>query len=385
METFFLFAGEKSGDIHGGRLIKALRERYPDHQYVGVGGPEMRAQDLECIHETEDFEMMGFTEVLLSLPKIWGLFRKVRREILKRNPQVVILIDYPGFNIRMARALRKKGFKGKIVQYISPSVWAWGKGRIAEMAETLDLLLTIYPFEQECFADTDLKVHYVGNPVSEAVRGHVYHSEWKHLLGIKIENLISIFPGSRRSEIQRNLPLQLDAATLLKAKHPELTFGVSCAHVEVIPVMYEIMQRCDLALNRDIYFVPQAYTYELIQDSRSAIAKSGSVTLELALHERPSVVIYKVSWLNSFIVKNILRLKIAFFCIVNILRDKEVFPELIREQPSARNISEKLELINADGPTREECLAECQKLKEMLGEGSTSEHAAKAIQELVGI
>ncbi len=153
---YFIFAGEASGDLHGGPLVKALKQLNPASTITGVAGPAMRAQGVECLIPMEEFQVMGFSDVLAAFPKLWRQFHQVRDTILTTKPEVVILIDYPGFNLRLAKALRKKGFQGKIVQMICPTVWAWGKNRIHTMVNTLDLLLTIYPFEADCFANTSL-------------------------------------------------------------------------------------------------------------------------------------------------------------------------------------------------------------------------------------
>ncbi len=170
----FVFAGEKSGDLHGEKLLEALRAKSPHLKIAGVGGPLMRSKGMQCILPMEEFQVMGFIDVFLSLPKLMRQFYFVAREILRLNPRIVVTIDYPGFNLRLARHLRKKGFKGKLVHFICPSVWAWGKKRIPLMAENLDMLLSILPFEKELFAHTELPVHFVGHPLSERMKAYPY-------------------------------------------------------------------------------------------------------------------------------------------------------------------------------------------------------------------
>ncbi len=288
-KKIFIFAGEKSGDLLGSHLLKALKERLPQYEIEGVGGPEMRDEGFDCILHSEEFEIMGFSDILRSLPKFRRQFRHIRNHILETKPDGVIFIDYPGFNLRMAKALRKHHFKGKLIQYISPTVWAWGKNRATQMAENLDLLMTIYPFEKACFEGTSLNVKYVGNPIKEIVGKYNYDEDWARLFGIKeTENLVAIFPGSRKGEIQLNLPYQLKAAEMLKKEKPDTRFAISCAHDKIMPVMQNILNDNSLKLNRDIFLLPKGYSYELMRDSRSAIAKSGTVTLELALHQCPT-------------------------------------------------------------------------------------------------
>lgn len=383
MKHVFFIAGEKSGDLLGSQLLKTWRKSSPSCWFSGVGGPEMRGEELECVLRTEEFEIIGFSEILRALPKLSKQFRLVRDTILKERPDVVVFIDYPGFNMRMARALRKHGYAGKLVQYISPTVWAWGKGRMQPMAETLDLLLTIYPFEKKYFAKTPLKVEYVGNPVCEVVRQHSYDDDWARLFGIKDpSNLVAIFPGSRKSEIHLNLPYQLEAAALIKKEHPGICFAISCAHEKIMPEMYRNLQNVSLKLNKDIFLIPKAYSYELMRDSRCAIAKSGTVTLELALHKCPSVVIYKLTRLNRLIAQHLLRLNLPHYCIVNILQGKTVFPELIEKGLTGGSVYSELQKFIADTIERKTCIEECTRLADTLTESHVSERAVQAIEAL---
>lgn len=376
-KSIFLFAGEPSGDLHGSHLLSALKKKLPHHTFYGVGGPLMRGEGIECLLAMEQFAVMGFSDVLRALPKLVKQFYQVRNAILKQNPEAVIFIDYPGFNLRMAKALRKKGYKGKLIHYICPTVWAWGQKRIEQMNKTLDLLLTIYPFEVDCFAHTSLKVLYVGNPVKEEILDHRYNETWFQELGLHSkENLIALFPGSRKSEIERNLPKQLQAMQVFKQIHPSVTFAISWATQE----SKELIQGM---IDPSIKLVPSRFRYELMRDCHTAIAKSGTVTLELALHKRPSVVVYEVSKLNRFIADYMIRVKLQYFCIVNILLGKEVFPELIRQPYTPQLLADTLHSLYQKGIKRDHCIDNCAKLDALLQENRPSEQASKAIVELL--
>ncbi len=383
-KTLFVFAGEKSGDLLGSHLLSAIKQKLPSFALQGVGGPEMRSLGFECMMRTEEFEIMGFSELFRSLPKLRKQFLSVQNHILQTRPEGVIFIDYPGFNLKMAKALRKQGYQGKLIQYISPTVWAWGQKRTQQMEKTLDLLLTIYPFETECFKDSKLSVKYVGNPIKEIVAKHSYDEDWAKLFGIKDpENIIALFPGSRKGEIQLNLPYQLKAAELLKKEDPSVRFVVSCAHEKIMPVMHKIMQGNSLKLNQDLFLLPKSYSYELMRDCRAAVAKSGTVTLELALHKCPTVVVYKLTLLNRLIAQYLMRLNLPHYCIVNILRGKTVFPELIAKGLNPQAIFKNLALLYGNTKERNDCIQDCQKLPDILLENHASENAAKAIAELL--
>lgn len=384
MTHVFMFAGELSGDMHGGRLLRALKTKMDYRIATGVGGPNMRAQGLAGSLSMEDFDVMGFSDVLWELPRLRKQFNQLRDYILDTSPDVSIFVDSPSFSLRMARKLRQDGYKGKIVQYICPTVWAWGKHRIGQMADTLDLLLTIYPFEADLFTNTSLKVQYVGNPLQEVIREHRYDSNWQKLFGIKkTQDLIALFPGSRTAEIGRNLPKQLEAVKLLQKEHPGASFAISCAHEHNMELVQKILRKSQLKQNRDVFFVPRIYSYDLMRTCRSAIAKSGTVTMELMLHKCPTVVVYELTTLNRLIAKYILRLNLPHYCIVNILAGKRVYPELIESGFNPENLYHHLKSLHIDGPSREQCISECQNIHALLKEENASELAAGAIVNLL--
>jgi lipid-A-disaccharide synthase len=344
----FIFAGEKSGDMHGANLLVALKNKLPNLELTGVFGDKIKALGYKPLIDMKEFQVMGFSEVIKALPRLRRHFKTLLSFIIESKPDLVILVDYPGFNLRLASKLRKKGFLGKIVHYVCPSVWAWKKGRIEAMAKTLDLLLCIFPFEPKYFSHTDLEAIYIGNPTLEAIEKHSFQSDWKRRLGIPEKRpLLALFPGSRIDEIKRNLPIQLKAAELLKKDFPELVICVS-------------------GVASKYYEIPYEYTYELMKDTALSFAKCGTTILELALLQTPTVVTYQVSHVNFFIAKYLFNLhKLPFYSLPNILLKKEVFPELIYYHFTAKNTYEKgKELLSS--PKNESCLRDCLFVKEAL-------------------
>lgn len=383
MTTYFIFAGESSGDLHGSHLIRSMQAQ-DSCVICGVGGPRMRQENFACFLPMEEFQVMGFSDVIRSLPHLVKLFYKIRNFILKTKPDCVILIDYPGFNLRMAKSLRKKGFKGKLVQYISPTVWAHGKKRIKTLSDHYDLLLTIYPFEKDYFSHTSLKVEYIGNPLAETIDSYPYRSGWKAEMGLpKEQDLIALFPGSRFGEIQKHAPQQLKIAAELKKRHPNLHFALSCAQENMQEHLLGLAQQSPLRLNQDLHIIPPQHHYELMKNCNTALAKSGTVTLELALHGVPTLVHYELSDFNYFVAKYILRLNLPHYCIVNILAKQTIFPEFIGKRLSTNQIRDNLENIHFDQSKRQFIQHGCEKIKEQLGSTSPHTHALKAIQELM--
>ncbi|MBS0653605.1 MAG: lipid-A-disaccharide synthase [Verrucomicrobia bacterium] len=371
----FIFVGEKSADLHGEKIIEALKKHSPSLRISGVGGPKMRAAGLDCVLPMEEFQVMGFVDVFLALPKLMRQFYFVANQIFTLKPKAVLFIDYPGFNLRMARHLRKKGYQGKLCHYICPSVWAWGKKRIPLMAKHLDLLLTILPFEKNYFANTGLRVEYVGHPLVQRIKEHNYLP----FPFPKDKKIIAVFPGSRRKELERNLALQLQVCRRLKQDDPDLSFALSISDERFRPLIEEIVLRQGWKDN--VQFVPQDRTYELMRAAHAAIAKSGTVTLELALHEVPTVVTYAISPLDLYIARDVLKIRLPFYCLVNIIANSEVFPELFGPNFTEENLYQKISSL-IGGTERKICQASCLALKEQLGDRDASTEAAKYVLQL---
>lgn len=370
----FIFAGEPSGDLHGEKLLKTLLDQNPNLSVMGVGGPRMRRHNMDLVLPMEAFQVMGFVDVFLALPKLLRQFRLVKRAILESNPKKVLFIDYPGFNLRMARALRKAGYKGIICHYICPSVWAWGKKRIGLMAENLNLLLSILPFETACFTNTSLPVLYVGHPLIHTISSYHYTP----IAELENKKVLGLFPGSRHKELLRNLSVQLDVAHSLKQQDPTLTIAISVAQERYRPMIEALCKEKQISA----YLIPHEHTYDLMKQCHTAFATSGTVTLELALHKVPTVVTYGISKLDVFIAKNILRILLPFYCIVNIIVEEEVFPELIGPNLTKEALLKHAISLLQNQSAREACLQKCRHVRALLTEKNAHLEAAKELSAL---
>lgn len=350
MSRFFISAGEASGDLHAAPLMRELRKRLSTAQFAGVAGPMMRKEGIIEVLPMEELQVMGFVDVIKAFPRLYKAFQKVKSAILNTAPDVVILVDYPVFHLKLAEKLRKAGFAGKIIQYISPTVWAHGKKRINILESFYDQLLCILPFEPACYNHNRLKVNYVGHPLVERIANYSYNENWKEICGIDPHKpILALFPGSRPSEITYHLPVMLEGS-----KNWEGQVVVSGSGEGQ---------------------VPREFTYELMRDCKAAIAKSGTVTLELALHQKPAIVIYRTSRLNRWIAEHIMKLEhLPYFCIVNILAQKEVYPEYIREVFSAEDLQKSLATMDFKKISKE-----CKALADLLGHLPTSKLAVDAI------
>jgi lipid-A-disaccharide synthase len=378
---YCVVAGEPSGDQHAAALVAAMQRRSPQATFSGVAGSHLRAQGVEQLLPAEQLAVMGFSDVLRALPRLVSAFKLVRNAILKKQPTAVILVDYPGFNLRLARSLRRHGYKNPIIQYISPSVWAWGTNRKKIMEAHLDLLLTIYPFEKKHFANTKLSVAYVGNPVAQSViQAPSTKTDWRSSCGIPAEvRLLGIFPGSRLAEVQRNLPLMLEASRPLS-----YALAISAANAACENAIITAVTAAGLKIGHDVFCVPRYKFYtELMADCRAALAKSGTVTLELALHHCPTVVLYQLTALNRMIARYVLRLNLPHYCIVNIIAEATVFPEFIAQPATPQSLRSALVSLLEDGSVRADCIAGCQYVRNVLAEHPASERAAALISETV--
>lgn len=364
MSNLFIFAGEPSGDLHGEKLVRALLAKKPDLHIWGVGGPRMREAGMQSILPMEEFQVMGFIDVFLALPKLVRQFYFLRRQVLEKNPDTVLLIDYPGFNLRFAEHLRKKGYKGFLCHFICPSVWAWGKNRIPKMAKNLDILFTILPFEEKCFTDTSLNVHFVGHPLINNIP--TPHKK------DKVEQ-IAIFPGSRKKELERNFPIHLRVAKKLLVSHPDLQLTVSLSQKRFIPLLKTMMQKEGIELPL------QENSYALMEKSDLAIAKSGTVTLELALHEVPTIVTYGISTIDLFVAKTLLKICLPYYCLVNILHNSEVFPELIGPNLTEETLFKKMQQLLERPDLRLACRKKCKEIRSLLTDKNTAEEVAEEI------
>ncbi len=376
MCDLFIVTGEPSGDLHGAHLIEALEKTHPSELAIeGVFGPRMRdttgRSPSSCAERMETLQSMGFVDVIASLPRLIRAFYRIRNEILRKQPKAVIFIDYPGFNLRLARSLRKKGFQGKLIHYICPSVWAWGKGRIPLMANSLDLLLCLLPFEPKCFADTKLPCRHVGHPLVKKISQYTSRIDFHRSCGLNPGRpILALFPGSRKNEIERNFPLQLKAALQLQTEVNGLQIAVSLAHEEHRGLLSNLAQTLPV--------VPPDYAYDLMQNAHLAFATSGTVSLELALFQTPAVINYAITPFDLFLAQKIFRISLPHYCLVNIIAQKRVYPELFGPHFHLDAlVGEAKSLLLPQ--RRLECREGCAHVKHLLGSEGGCDLAAQEI------
>ena len=367
---YYIIAGEASGDLHGSNLIRALRDRDPQAEIRCWGGDLMESAGADLVKHYRDLAFMGFVEVVANLPTILRNMRFCKQDILAFRPDVVIFIDYPGFNIPISKFARSQGLK--TVFYISPQVWAWKEGRVRTLMQTIDRMLVILPFEQAFYRKWGWEVDYVGHPLLEEIARRRSDPSLTGVIEKGQEPLVALLPGSRKQEIRQKLPVMLEVA-----KHfPEGRFVIAQAprledsFLDTFTAGYPNVERIKGA------------TYGLLMKADAALVTSGTATLETALFGVPEVVCYKGNPISYQIAKRLVR--VPYISLVNLIMEKEVVRELIQDEMNTRNLVEELHGLLYDHTRREQLSADYAALRTLLAAGGkASEAAADRIIDLI--
>ena len=360
---YYLIAGERSGDLHGANLIKGIKENDPEAKFRGWGGDMMRTEGMDLVTHYKDTAFMGFLEVARNLHKIAGFLKKCKGDIVAYQPDVIILIDYPGFNLRVAEFAKRQGLK--VFYYISPKVWAWNQKRALKIKKNVDRMFVIFPFEIDFYKRYNYDVDYVGNPLMDAIAAFKPDPDFRRKNNLAEDKpIIALLPGSRKQEIIG----MLDRMLSVQKHFPNHQFII--AGVKNLPAaLYN-----QYISNGRAMIVLEA-TYDLLAVADAALVTSGTATLETALLNVPEVVCYKTSGLSYAIAKRVI--KVQFISLVNLIMDKEVVRELIQDELNETNIRTELEAILPGGKKRLTLLNDYRALQEKVGKAGASERAGE--------
>jgi len=359
---YYIIAGEASGDLHGSNLIREIRKNDPSAVIRCWGGDKMKAQGGELVKHYRELAFMGFTEVLMNLRTIFRNLAFCRKDITAFKPDVLILVDYPGFNLRIARWAKEQGFR--VVYYIAPQVWAWKENRVRSMKQCIDLMLVILPFEKDYFKNKwNWEVHYVGHPLVEETDAAAAGSFGEKLAE---KPVVALLPGSRKQEISKKLPVMLE----MSRRFPDHQFIVAKA-----PGTDELFYKELLNTYPGVTYV-QHRTYELLLQSKAALVTSGTATLETALLGVPEVVCYKGSPISYQIARRVIKVK--FISLVNLIMDREIVKELIQDDFNPDNLEKELRSLLEDESRIAGMKKEYAKLKALLQEGGDASATAAA-------
>src|SRR4029450_5942955 len=369
--TIYFVAGEVSADNHGAALMRSLREFDAELNFIGRGGPEMRGVAGERFKDwLGDAAVLGLWEVIRK----YGFFRKQFRETLKEiqqsKPDAIVLIDYPGFNLRLAHALRRQFQQQRIIYYISPQVWAWNRGRIKKMTRLLDLVLCIFPFEADLYNKSGLRAVFVGHPMLERLRSQRIDIE-------RDPNLVGLFPGSRLPEVRKIFPVMLESVRELQKQNRYIHFEVAAASRELAVALNEILDRH--VRDRQVVQIKVGETAAIMQRTFVGIVASGSATLEAAYFRMPFVLIYKVAWPTYLAARLVVNVK--YLGMPNLLADKEVVPEFIQHRAKPNAVVKAVQPLIEDANARERMISEFDAIVPKLGGSGASQGAARAIIE----
>lgn len=366
MKKIMIVAGEASGDLYGSYLVRALRDRMPGLMIFGMAGERMKASGVETISDIREVSVVGISEVISQLRKIQKAFKLLTRRLREERPDALILIDFPDFNLRLAKVAKKE--KIPIIYYISPQVWAWRSGRVKKISRLVDKMLVAFPFETDIYRQRGMDAVFVGHPIlDESI-------EFPKEDGLKRYNLdperpvLAILPGSRRKEVERLLPLMLDTLGALE--------GTGIQAVLPVAQTVDFLRVEEMVKGRDI-ILTKGNVYEILGLSDVALITSGTATLQAAIKGTPMVIIYKVSPLTYLLGRLFVRVK--DIGIVNILAGNEIVPELIQWDARAEKISRLIKKILEDSSYRSSMRKRLLEVRERLGGPGASERAAEEI------
>ncbi|MBR6843760.1 MAG: lipid-A-disaccharide synthase [Bacteroidales bacterium] len=377
---YYIIAGEASGDMYGAMLMRALRQRDPQAMFRFWGGDAMAAEGGTPVRHIRDLAFMGFVEVVMHLSAVLGNISFCKRDIAGFKPDVVVGIDYPGFNLKIEAWAHKRGFK--TVHYISPNLWAWKKGRIKGMKKTLDRLCYILPFEKQFFADNNMsQAVYVGHPLLSLLPSPQGEGPGVRLQGeepgVSLP-IIALLPGSRRQEIKKNLPLMVQLA----ANHPEYRFVVAGLSL-IGQEFYTSLLHSSLSTLHSLLSIVYDQTHSLLASAHAAIVCSGTATLETALFNVPQVVCYRANPLSIAIARTVVGRRIKYISLVNLIADSPIVTELIQGDYNGERLEKEFQRITTDESNRKRILTQYATLRRLLGGTGAIDRTADEIYSLL--
>lgn len=373
--TILMVSGEASGDLHGGNLAKEIFQQCPQVKILGMGGAQMQKAGVHLLENIEGMSVVGISEVFSHFTIIKDAFKRLRQFLEEHPPDLIICIDYPEFNLRLAKIAKRK--KIKILYYISPQIWAWRRWRIKTIAQNVDTMLVVFPFELPFYQNAGIDVHFVGHPLVDIVKPKLTREE-----GLKKFHLdpskpiISLLPGSRRGEIRHILPSLLEAAQKIAQKEPDRQFLLAQAPTISDQEIQPFLEKIHLKIH-----CYEGYTYDIISLSDLVIVASGTATLETALLNTPMILVYRLSALSYLLGR--LLVQVPFIGLVNLVAEKKIVPELIQQHADPENIAFWAEKLLQNPKTRKTMRQELKMVKEKLGKIESSKQAAQIALQML--
>jgi lipid-A-disaccharide synthase len=366
---FLIVAGEASGDRHAAFLIAELKKYHSTAEFYGIGGDEMMEQGVDLFFHIKDMALLGLFEIIRHLPFIHRVFRQIKNWLEKERPTAVILVDYPGFNLKLARVAHDMHIP--VIYYICPQLWAWGQKRVEKIRKYIDLPLVIFHFEKEFYNKFQIDVKFVGHPLMDQIQVRLSDKTFREKYDLALDKpIVALLPGSRLNEVKKILPIMIETARKMK-NHLDLQWVVGKSP----NISKEIYQK--LTKNVDFIKVLDDGTYPLMKYAKLALVASGTATLETGYLETPMIVLYKISPITYFIGR--FMIKIKRIALVNIVMGKKVVPELIQKQANPENVQKEMDKYLTDKNYYAAVLKELKNIPRILGIPGTAERAAREI------
>ena len=364
--NIFILAGEPSGDEYGAKIIKNMLSINPEVNFFGIGGSLMEKEGLQSMVNFNKMSVMGFIEIIKTLPFFLSLEKRIIKNIQEKKPDKIILIDYPGLNLRLCKKI-KENVKTQIYYYISPQVWAWKEKRIETIKKYVDKMIVIFDFERNWYNKKNINVEYFGHPFLDVWEKNNTQNFIDNNNINSSKPILTLFPGSREQEVNKHLTIMIEAALIVKKNIPAL---------QIIIGLHQNIQLNNINISDDIIIIRQD-TLKALEIADGAIIASGTATLQSAIMNTPAIVIYKMNKLSWLLAKNYV--KVRFASIVNIIANQEVFPELLQEKATSKNIAEKMMKIINDENYNNHIKKQLKALQKTIGEAGASKKIAKFI------
>lgn len=375
-ESIWIVTGEASGDLHGGELIHELRKLLPSFSFRGIGGPHLLKEEVDLLFHIRELAVMGLTEVLVSVPRIYTIFRKVVKTMKAERPRAIILVDFPDFNLRLAKKAHKLGIP--VIYYISPQLWAWRKSRIKIIKKNVTKMIVIFPFEQQFYADHGVDAFFSGYPLCEKLTGlHLNGTQIKkEFVDFEGQPLLGILPGSRHGEVQRTLPPIIESLKLIHKRFPAVKVILPIA-----PTIDEKMLRSLIKKSPVPISIVSGKTYELLAAADCIVVASGTATLEAACSLTPMIVVYKLTALSYTIAKKLVH--VSHIAMANLVARREIVPELIQKELTPEKIAAHVTNILENKKLREQMRHDLESVRQELICENSYQKAASAIVKVI--
>ncbi len=370
-----IIAGEASGDLHGSGLVRELKRINPDLEIFGMGGDRMKKEGVELVFHIDQLSIMGFWEVIKNFSFIRRVMRTMISEVENRRPDLAVLIDYPGFNLRFARKVKNLGIP--VAYYISPQVWAWGGNRVKKMQNLIDRMIVVFPFEKPIYDKFHIPCEFVGHPLLEVTRPVLSEEDFQRKFDLrKNDSVIGLLPGSRWQEVEKILPLMLESCRILNPRVNNIRLRLGLAPTIKKEKAESIISSSKLAVT-----IAENSTYDVMKHAHLLLITSGSATLECAILGTPFLVLYQTSFWTYLVAKSLIQ--IPHIALANVVAGKQIVPEFIQKKAKPQKIADEMYDILNDQKRYKIMQSELEKVKEKLGEEGASKKAAQIVMSML--